>query len=509
MLLVGAIHKVYEVTEMRLNIAIAATCTLGILCTWPSHIPAQTITLSPRVDYDIGASCYDPIALDINGDGVKDLAAPQHGSGNVVFLLNDGHGAFAITQAVPAFGGNQSSVVGDFDGDGDDDLAVTGYHDHAVGILRNDSGWFSLVQALTVAGVDRQPTGIATGDFDRDGDLDIACGNGGAHIGDAELVILLNDGAGLFQLDQTIAFVGGSAAWYVVSADMDGDGDLDLLTREGQFAVVLNRGDGTFDTPIRVPVPFGLQEFVARDLDGDGDLDVAGTEPGTDAVIFLDNLGSAGGVWNGFAPFTSYGSGGLDPHGIAAVDLDADGDLDLAVSNITSSEVTILVNDGAGVFTLDGVFPAPPNMRRMDAADFDGDGVEDLFGGYDRGVYVFLDRTAVKVDVSIHPRTLQLRSNGNWVTCFITALAPDSVTGLDASTPQIVEVNGVPVPPIGIAWSNVEDQDGDGQLETLMVKFNRASLAAVMQPGMNVMTIRGRFTDGRAFTGSDEIRAKE
>jgi hypothetical protein len=168
----------------------------------------------------------------------------------------------------------------------------------------------------------------------------------------------------------------------VVAADFNGDGAQDLATANvsgGNVTILLNKGSGNFVEKASSPEPAGSfpSSLTAADLDGDGDQDLAVTNQVSDDVTILRNNGSG----NFGEPASSPVPAGTFPQGIAAADLNGDGDFDLAVANQGApSNVTILRNNGSGGFSEPASSPEPVGMRAFAvvAADFDGDSDQDL-----------------------------------------------------------------------------------------------------------------------------------
>ena len=107
-------------------------------------------------------------------------------------------------------------------------------------------------------------------------------------------------------------------------------------------SVLLNDGDGSFAAQSVYAVGDAPYSVFSADLDGDGDMDLAAANYGSDNVSVLLNNGDGT-----FAPQSVYGAGD-GPHSVLSVDLDGDGDLDLAVANWNSDNVSVLLNESAG-----------------------------------------------------------------------------------------------------------------------------------------------------------------
>ncbi|MEM7201480.1 MAG: VCBS repeat-containing protein [Planctomycetota bacterium] len=317
---------------------------------------------------------------DLDGDGDNDLLLANGGPDQL--LLNDGTGRFNEAGAgrLPGTGGQaRGAALGDVDGDGDAD-AVIGNSGRNTLYLNDGSGTFR--DASEQLPADRDSTwGVALGDVDGDGDLDLVVGNGGG--GGAQNRLYLNDGAGRFadvtagRLPAVLASTNALAL-----GDVDGDGDLDLVTVNGTVAtyfeqsrLYLNDGSGRFDdaTAARLPAPPGRNESVIlADLDGDGDLDaVLGNTQADDALYLNDGSGSFADVSATHWPLLLRQEA---TSGFGVLDADRDGDLDLIVAQSTSG-TRLLLNDGNAVFAdATALFPLSRGGRAVAVGDVDRDG---------------------------------------------------------------------------------------------------------------------------------------
>ncbi|MFN3240247.1 MAG: FG-GAP-like repeat-containing protein [Planctomycetota bacterium] len=295
---------------------------------------------------------YDAVAGDVDGDGDVDLVTISRFGPGLTVLRNDGTGVFtASTQA----GVGEALALGDVDGDGDLDVVVA--PDEAV--LANDgTGTFTAVpNAMPVRADDSSD--VVMGDFDGDGDLDLAFSNRiypgyyypyVATPGTTSLY--LNNGTGTF-VDATAASVpahgGRNAA--LVAGDWDGDGDLDLAVVGGdlcgpgygcgeQIRILRNDGAAGFSTTTLGFARAG--DVAAGDIDGDGDLDLVVAAElayyggGQNRVLRNDGAGNFADVSQAWSPSTAVWSASC-----ALADLDGDGDLDQVVGNWGGDEVLV------------------------------------------------------------------------------------------------------------------------------------------------------------------------
>jgi hypothetical protein len=217
------------------------------------------------------------ISFDLDRDGDLDLfgvsnyqgSADPPGEINEVYR-NDGDFAFSPIEAgdlatAPA---GQGATDTDFDGDGDIDVLAAN-RTGPMNVLRNDgTGNFTLTDPAEIGITHEAWDGITTADIDNDGDLDLLLGSGG---GDGHLYI--NDGGGNFQHAQAFPRMAGYMGGF---ADLDNDSDLDLYFA-GDTQIFLNDGAGHFDPGPDVPVE-GVDDprgCAFADFDNDGDLDFA------------------------------------------------------------------------------------------------------------------------------------------------------------------------------------------------------------------------------------------
>ena len=214
------------------------------------------------------------------------------------------------------------------------------------------------------------PQSVSAADLDGDGDFDLVVANAGSD----NVSVRRNNGDGSFAAAVNYAI--GRQPMSVIAADLEQDGDADLVVANSisnDVAILKNNGYGSFAAPERYAVNSQPWSVFAADLDWDGDLDIAVGTRGLVSILMNNGIGM-------FSAAVYYAAG-LNPACVFPADLDGDGDLDLAAANYSSSNVSILRNDG------DGSFGAPVNHYvgsfpySVVAADLDGDGDFDLAVG--------------------------------------------------------------------------------------------------------------------------------
>jgi len=357
------------------------------------------------VEVVVGPAPSNLAVGDIDGDGDLDLAVANTGPystpGNTVSIrLNIGNGIFGAPAAgaeLTVGTGPQHVVLADVDGDGDLDL-LTANQNRSTVSLRLNNGAGSFAAPATGAEVPiNAAAALVLADVDADGDLDLLAVNGiysAAASGTAS--IRLNDGSGQFSVPAAGGqVVLGNGPFIPLAADVDGDGDLDLLVPNdgasqggGTVSVRLNNGQGDFAAPptgSEVPLFQGVDEAVVGDIDGDGDLDLLAvnfggpTSTGTTVSVRL-NDGSGAFATPAVGAEVPVGDG---PRSLALGDVDGDGDLDLVVANTglrtPGNTVSIRLNSGlnSGNFiapTTGAEFAVGSVPHGVVLADVDNDG---------------------------------------------------------------------------------------------------------------------------------------
>jgi FG-GAP-like repeat len=290
-----------------------------------------------------------------------------------------------ITYPTPTGTAPAGVAAGDFDGDGKMDLAVSNSasgDDGSVSILiGNGDGTFKAAMNFSAC---KNCYRIAAGDFNGDGKSDLAMVRpGDPNVSDnGDLTIFLSNGDGTFHKGQVLT--PGQHPVFAIAADVNADRRPDLIvssTTDDWIAVLLGDSDGTFQAHIYQDTQIFPQTLAVADFNQDGkaDLAVAGKFGANIVGIMLGNGDGS------FQAPVGYPSAGLFGVNIASGDFNQDSRTDLVVTvvspgNVTRSSAALLLGNGDGTFS-PGVFGSGSGAcQEFDptAADFDGDGKLDL-----------------------------------------------------------------------------------------------------------------------------------
>ncbi|MBX3458488.1 MAG: VCBS repeat-containing protein [Planctomycetes bacterium] len=342
-----------------------------------------------------GGWAYCDAAIgDINGDGMTDFAFCEVGGSRITYWINPGNigdwdslaGYLSLLNAkgsvTTAISSNYSLAMGDLNNDGYNDLiAGSGYPYAGCELFLYNPNTNSFGAGTTFGAASASHHAIRLGDLNGDGFLDaLMCNYGGQDY------YCLNNGQGGFNTPTNI----GAGGWTedAALADLDGDGDLDVVLVRGsgygaQDTIHMGNGNGTFGAAINLggsgTITYSVQ---VGDITGDGHPDIV--VGSSDGVLWYANNGQ-GQFGNGQYIGSTAGKlvGALE-----LGDMDGDGDLDIAMgvgdAGTGAGQSAILINDGNGAFSNSKSFgPASVSRwgRDLKLLDLDGDGDLDLISG--------------------------------------------------------------------------------------------------------------------------------
>ena len=338
----------------------------------------------------ISASQDFPQAVDtadLDGDGDLDVIAGSGLDNIVAWYANN------LNAATPGFSGlnfiangpagPMSVASGDFDRDGDPDIAVAGTNGNTItwheNRLQTVDADFNTNRSLS--GVLTRPQSVFVDDLNGSGGPDVlsVAGNLSSSNRENKVTLHVNNGSGSFSNRLISEF--SVRPEFARTLDTDLDGDIDVLTGSNNGQLHLSRQtDGDYVSQPLIDQYPGLFDADVGDIDGDGDMDAVITQQNTGTVSWLANNAAAGG--SGFFPVTNpiSDAGSFQRIVPRLVDLDGDGDLDLAQIAVGAGELAWRANtDGLGSFgALQPILSDAGTLFQMAIADLDASGLPDF-----------------------------------------------------------------------------------------------------------------------------------
>jgi hypothetical protein len=352
-----------------------AVLLLGV----PSAKSATLLFEGTPVLYDSGHEIRDVAVGDFDGDGRQDVAAAVESG--ILFFRGNGDGTLSVP--VEIVGSQEDRLLAvDLDADGHADLIAWYRSSNVIRLFRGSSRGLA---ADTSYSLGYAVYDVRVGDLNEDGALDIVA------LAGLRVEVLLGTGGGRFGIPQ-IAVASATDGWLALE-DLDGDGHLDVASygknfqnrQRGRtwFMISLGYGTGMFHTPSHSVVLSAPGALVAAELTGDRNMDLVLTSSdisGFDPIYGLTVLPGHG---NGaFGPAVTTEIAGSVSR-MTARDLDHDGRTDLLLAS--GSQVLSMMGHGDGSFTLGETAVMPSPVAGFALVDLDGDGSQDLVAGTKAG----------------------------------------------------------------------------------------------------------------------------
>lgn len=356
-------------------------------------LPSPSINVSfrnaPNSPFGVGSYPRFVALGDFNGDGNQDLAVANEVSDNVSILLGDGKGSFGIATNFNAGDYPTSVAVSDLNADGNQDLAVTNFNGSNISVLLgNGKGSFGTAINFKVRSF---ANSIAVSDLNADGFPDLAMTNNTFD----DISVLLGDGTGSF--GTATNFNVGSYPSSVAVSYLNTDNFPDLVVANyfsNNVSVLLGDGKGSFSTATNFNVGRNPNSLAVSDLNGDSFFDLAVANQASDNISVL--LGDGTGR---FSTATNFNVGSY-PSDVAVEDLNADGFPDLLATTSPNGNISVLFGDGTGSFGAAN-FYVGSGGGSVAFGDFNKDGKPDLATAnyYSNNVSVLLNTTIVNAGI--------------------------------------------------------------------------------------------------------------
>ncbi len=350
-------------------------------------------SFGPRVDYSdpagygIGSGIQGLATADVNADGSPDVILGANNINKFAVRLNDGNGAFSDAASIYTCAHRPTAfATGDLNADGQLDVVAVCSEGSAnssqlsihlnmgAGVLCDDGGSpFDPPENNNTAA----QQGVAAGDIDGDGWLDLVTVNS-----TTGAVWVLHNNAGVFDTPPDV-YAGLNDPISVAVADINGDAVPDVIAANSGnspnpdfISVFPGLGGGALGAAVHYPVGDGRPtRLTVADLDGDGDTDIVFTIH-TGSVRMLINDGTGGFV---LGPSYDTGIPNGDPPHLVAADLNNDNAPEILVTTWPDpSSVLIFMNDGTGQFLLTDSYPVFSKAFGIDVGDYNGDTIPDM-----------------------------------------------------------------------------------------------------------------------------------
>jgi len=352
------------------------------------HEPTATIVPGQPHYYELGFDLIDYLtAADFNGDGKLDLLGGA-GSGKIYLFTGNGDGKFVPTIVGRRFYGNgcdymNTLAFGDFNNDGNLDFVFpAGGRQPPISTevrLSNGDGTFRTSWHF---GKYITCPDFVVGDFNGDGNLDLAA----AVPTDAAVHIFLGNGDGTFRKGASYGNL--PSAFAPVVADFNGDGKLDLVVDTDGLSILLGNGDGTFHSPQKIissgqglGCGFGMP-VVVNDFNGDGKMDLAFCDVSTSQSQIGVLLGNGDGTFK--KPVYYHAGTTSTDWAFTAGDFTSDGKTDFITwyfkDGFHNPTFAILKGNGDGTFQRQTAVSLPGNIEELGIVpgDFNSDGLLDF-----------------------------------------------------------------------------------------------------------------------------------
>jgi hypothetical protein len=347
-----------------------------------------------------GGSEYPTIG-DFNGDGLQDVAV-GNSLGQVELFFQEKDGAFTVGASATADSQFVNAIVAaDFNQDGFTDLATANNNTFSVLLNQNGQNFITTTNpgCLDAAGASacNAVNWIEAKDLDADGDVDLLVvnenfGDPAASL-DKGVALWVNDGEGIFSFQENLDFGNNEQSAYGVDLNQDNKVEILTVVGDGNLALIESDGAGDFEPPGQVfQTGSGPKTATVNDFNQDGAPDVVVANNAGALSLFLNpNNGTLD-----LRPSGNFFIGG-GPRTVVSADLEGDGDIDLVVSNDANDiGLSFVTNDGVGNFSPLFTNNSFDKVFGMTTGDLNQDGLPDFvlsaneLGDLDEAVLVFL-----------------------------------------------------------------------------------------------------------------------
>ncbi|MBW2310537.1 MAG: VCBS repeat-containing protein [Deltaproteobacteria bacterium] len=414
---------------------------------WSTH------SITTTADY---ATCV--YAADIDGDGDMDVLSASAEDKKIAWYKNTtGNGsAWTANSITTSADGAWSVYAADIDGDGDMDVLSASRNDDKVAWYENTAGDGSAWTARNITTSADGATSVYAADIDGDGDMDVISAS---HIDDT---IAWYENKGGSPISWTAHTLSTTADWAISvhAADVDGDGDLDVMSASAVDHTITWYENITIHRSALFPAESsitttadGASSVYAADVDGDGDLDVLSASANDDTIAWHKNTAGDGSAWTEVDITAAAGTTADGARSIYAIDMDGDGDMDVISASYEDDTIawyknTAAAGDGSTWAEVDITAAAgttADGATSIFAADIDGDGdmdvlsasaIDDTIAWYENtggiAASVTIDCTNANSDITYTARAEGASGNSISIT-YVDPLANDQTLSVTTS----------------------------------------------------------------------------